>query len=112
MTAASGACSKSGSRLPAMSLSERTGHSLAMKFGLVSANPLCRCAGRSSRISTGAAIGRPRHELGNLLSIALANIEGMIDGLVTPTPPRLESVAEALRRACELVKQPSKTENR
>jgi hypothetical protein len=54
----------------------------------------------------------PQHELGNLLSIALANIEGMIDGLVTPTTPRLQSVADALRRACELVKQPGKFENR
>ena len=49
----------------------------------------------------------PRHELGNLLSIALANVEGMIDGLVAPTPSRLESVADALRRACKLAKQPS-----
>jgi hypothetical protein len=40
-----------------------------------------------------------RHELGNLLAVALANVEGMIDGLVEPTPARLESVANALRRA-------------
>ena len=43
-----------------------------------------------------------RHELGNLLGIALANIEGMIDGLVDPTPARLEAVADALRRASAL----------
>jgi hypothetical protein len=48
-----------------------------------------------------------RHEIGNLLSIALANVEGMIDGLVAPTASRLESVADALRRVCKLVKQPS-----
>ena len=44
-----------------------------------------------------------RHELGNLLSVAIANIEGMIDGLVSPTPDRLEAVVDALRRAGELV---------
>ena len=48
-----------------------------------------------------------RHELDNLLSIALANVEGMIDGIVAPTAPRLESVAEALRKACQLIKQAS-----
>lgn len=52
-----------------------------------------------------------RHELGNLLGIALANVEGMIDGLVAPTTSRLESVADALRRACKLVRQPSKPED-
>ena len=46
----------------------------------------------------------PRHELGNLLAIALGNVEGMIDGLVEPTPARLESVAEALRRAGRLLR--------
>lgn len=47
-----------------------------------------------------------RHELGNLLAIALANIEGMVDGVVAPTASRLEAVAEALREACKLA-QPS-----
>lgn len=46
-----------------------------------------------------------RHELGNLLSIALANVEGMIDGLVPPTAARLETVADTLRRASELVRK-------
>jgi hypothetical protein len=50
---------------------------------------------------------RADHELGNLLSIALANVEGMIDGLVAPTTTRLESVADALRQACKLAKQVS-----
>jgi hypothetical protein len=45
-----------------------------------------------------------RHELGNLLAVALANVEGMIDGLVDPTPARLESVADALRRASLLLR--------
>ena len=52
-----------------------------------------------------------RHELGNLLGIALANVEGMIDGLIAPTTSHLESVADALRRACKLVKQPSERES-
>jgi len=46
-----------------------------------------------------------RHELGNLLSIALANVEGMIDGLVEPAAPRLEALADALRQACRLVRE-------
>jgi hypothetical protein len=47
------------------------------------------------------------HELGNLLGIALANLEGMLDGLVPPTLPRLEAVADTLRRARDLLQQPS-----
>jgi hypothetical protein len=46
-----------------------------------------------------------RHELDNLLAIALANVEGMIDGIVAPTTSRLEAVAGALRKACELTKR-------
>jgi hypothetical protein len=48
-----------------------------------------------------------RHELGNLLGVALANVEGMIDGLVAPTPARLEALADALRRAGELLRKDS-----
>jgi len=44
-----------------------------------------------------------RHELGNLLAIALANVEGMVDGLVAATPSRLEALADTLRRARDLV---------
>jgi hypothetical protein len=47
-----------------------------------------------------------RHELGNLLAIALANVEGMIDGLAQPTGARLEAVADALRRARALLQRP------
>jgi len=46
-----------------------------------------------------------RHELGNFLAIALANVEAMVDGLADPTPARLKNVADALRRACDLVKK-------
>ena len=45
-----------------------------------------------------------RHDLGNLLGVALANVEGMIDGIVPATPERLEAVAASLRRAGDLLK--------
>jgi hypothetical protein len=44
---------------------------------------------------------RIRHDLGNLLGIALANVEAMIDGIAPPTTVRLEAVANSLRRARE-----------
>jgi hypothetical protein len=47
--------------------------------------------------------GDVRHELGNQIGIALANVEGMIDGLVAPTASRLEAVADALREARRLL---------
>ncbi|MBV9056166.1 MAG: hypothetical protein JO078_11940 [Candidatus Eremiobacteraeota bacterium] len=47
--------------------------------------------------------GERRHELSNLLTIALANVEAMIDGLAEPTQARLEAVADAIRRAAELI---------
>lgn len=46
-----------------------------------------------------------RHELGNLLTIALANVEGMLDGLVEPTPSKLEALADALRRARDILQR-------
>jgi hypothetical protein len=46
-----------------------------------------------------------RHELGNLLAIALANAEGLSDGLLAPTPSRLEAIADALRRARDLLQR-------
>ncbi len=45
------------------------------------------------------------HELGNLLAVALANVEGMLDGLVEPSPPKLEALADALRRARDIVQR-------
>ncbi len=44
-----------------------------------------------------------RHELGNALSIVLANLEGMIDGIVAPTNERLEAIADAVRRSQTLL---------
>ena len=46
-----------------------------------------------------------RHELGNLLSVAQANIEGMIDGILAPTPERLKAVHEALRSAAGFLEE-------
>lgn len=40
-----------------------------------------------------------RHELGNALSIAQANVEAMIDGILQPTPERLTGIRDALQ-AC------------
>jgi hypothetical protein len=44
---------------------------------------------------------RHKHEIGNLLSIALANVEAMVDGALGATPERLENVCQALRDARE-----------
>ncbi len=44
-----------------------------------------------------------RHELGNLLTVAQANVEGMADGIVAPTPERLENVCTALAQASRVV---------
>jgi hypothetical protein len=44
-----------------------------------------------------------RHDLGNLLGIALANVEGMADGIVPATPERLEAVAQSLRKARDTI---------
>lgn len=38
-----------------------------------------------------------RHELGNALSVAQANVEGMVDGVLDPTPERLASIRDALQ---------------
>lgn len=48
---------------------------------------------------------RLAHDLANAVTIALANVEGMSDGIVQPTPQRLEAVAESLRRARDLIAQ-------
>jgi hypothetical protein len=44
---------------------------------------------------------RHAHEVANLLSIALANVEAMVDGALGTTPERLENVCQALRDARE-----------
>ena len=44
-----------------------------------------------------------RHAMGNLLTVAQANVEGMVDGVVDLTPRRLENVRKALTEAARLV---------
>lgn len=36
------------------------------------------------------------HEIRNYLAIAIANVEGFRDGIVEPTPARLDAVLQAL----------------
>ncbi|MBV8152853.1 MAG: hypothetical protein JO029_06295 [Candidatus Eremiobacteraeota bacterium] len=50
------------------------------------------------------------HDLANLLSIALANVEAMIDGALEPTPERLENVRKALCDARALMLAQSSTD--
>jgi len=46
-----------------------------------------------------------RHEIGNMLTIAQANLEAMLDGVVEPTLDRLEGVRDALASASEQLKE-------
>ncbi|HTU82187.1 MAG TPA: hypothetical protein VMF61_08665 [Candidatus Acidoferrales bacterium] len=45
------------------------------------------------------ALATMRHDLANAVTVALANLEGMIDGAVAVTPARLRNVCDALHRA-------------
>lgn len=49
-------------------------------------------------------VQRLRHEVGNLLTIAQANLDGILDGVVEPTLERLESVRDAIEAASEHLK--------
>jgi signal transduction histidine kinase len=44
-----------------------------------------------------------RHELGNKLSIAQANLEAMLDGVLEITPERLSAVVQSLKSAGSIV---------
>lgn len=44
-----------------------------------------------------------RHELGNALSIAQANVEAMVDGVLEPTPERLNDIRDALQNCGALL---------
>jgi signal transduction histidine kinase len=44
-----------------------------------------------------------RHELGNALSIAQANLEAMIDGVLEITPRRLQDIRDSMRTAGALL---------
>jgi len=50
-----------------------------------------------------------RHELGNMLTIAQANVEGMLDGVVGTTPERLSNVRDALESAAEPLQELRRT---
>lgn len=45
------------------------------------------------------------HDIGNMLSIAQANVEGMLDEVVPTTQERLEGVREALVSARAMLEQ-------
>jgi hypothetical protein len=46
-----------------------------------------------------AEIAALRHDIGNALAIAQANLEGIIDGVLDPAPERLASIRESLAAA-------------
>ncbi|HEY5257919.1 MAG TPA: hypothetical protein VIJ12_06005 [Candidatus Baltobacteraceae bacterium] len=46
-----------------------------------------------------AEIAALRHDIGNALAIAQANLEGIIDGVLDPTPERLANIRESLAAA-------------
>lgn len=46
---------------------------------------------------------KARHDLGNLLGIVLANLEGMVDDVVPVTTERLRSLAESVSKARDLL---------
>ncbi len=45
------------------------------------------------------------HDVGNMLTIAQANVEGMLDGVVEPTLDRLEGIRNALASASERLQE-------
>lgn len=52
-----------------------------------------------------STISAMRHEIGNLLSIAQANLEGIIDGVLEQTPERLQAIRGALVAAGDALNQ-------
>lgn len=50
-----------------------------------------------------AAVSTLRHELGNLLSIVQANVEGIMDGVLDGTPERLRNIRDALVAAGDIL---------
>jgi hypothetical protein len=49
-------------------------------------------------------IAELRHDIGNALSIAQANIEAIIDGVFDPTPDRLGTIRDSLAAAGDRLK--------
>ena len=56
---------------------------------------------QTSRRGRANEMSQARHEIGNRLSIAQANLEAMLDGVVENTPERLRAVLDSLRTAGE-----------
>jgi len=52
------------------------------------------------------------HDVRNHLAVAVANVEAFRDGILEPTPERLEVVLRALAQADALLPQLGETENR
>lgn len=50
-----------------------------------------------------AEMKKARHDLGNLLAIATASVEAMVDGVAPITSDRLERVCEVLSNARDLL---------
>lgn len=61
---------------------------------------LARCAAERTR-----ARADVRHDVSNLMTVAQANVEGMLDGIVEPTPQKLENVRRALASAAALMSE-------
>lgn len=51
------------------------------------------------------AIKKARHDLGNLLTIAQASVEGMLDGIAPVTQTRLNRLCDILTQARALVNE-------
>ena len=77
------------------------------------AEPLAAAFDRRLRAERGAARARSakRHELANLVSIALANLEAIADGTLARTPQRLYNICGALRDAGRLLEEMRETES-
>ena len=52
------------------------------------------------------------HEIRNHLAVAIANLEGFRDGVVEPTPARLETVLQALGEIEVLLAQAARDQPR
>jgi hypothetical protein len=53
-----------------------------------------------------------RHDIGNALAIVQANLEGIIDGVIAPTPERLENMRTSLQNVGSLLDDLRLTLNR
>jgi hypothetical protein len=50
-------------------------------------------------------IAELRHDIGNALSIAQANLEAIVDGVFDPTPERLRTIRDSLAVAGDRLKE-------